>query len=328
VFYPRDLQEARHPEHELEAALRDGRYEEEGWRIRKDGSRFWANVLITAVYNPEGRHIGFAKVTRDTSERRRLEQDREGAVQALGRANAQLELLNEQLIRTADEQAQFLAVTAHELRTPIGLVAGSAELLSRHGEQLTSEESAELLDSIASGAARLRRLVGDLLTASKIQGSALDLRIESVSLRGVVSRAVTTAQSTHPGAEVLFADSSDLNVDADRDRLAQMLENLLLNAFRHGRAPVSVSLVGDDDEGRLLVSDSGAGVPENLRPRLFERFATGRAHGGTGLGLFIVRQLAQAQGGEATYESPTPERPGGTFVVSLPRSHPDVAPPT
>jgi PAS domain S-box-containing protein len=75
VFYPPDKQQSRHPEHELRLALRDGRYEEEGWRLRKDGSRFWANVVITAVYDDTGAHLGFAKVTRDTSERRRMEQE-------------------------------------------------------------------------------------------------------------------------------------------------------------------------------------------------------------------------------------------------------------
>ena len=131
VFYPPEVQARRHPEHELEVALRDGHYEEEGWRIRKDGSRFWANVLITAVFNAAGEHIGFAKVTRDTTERRRL---RAGARARRTRrsppANAELESLNQRLRQAADDQSQFLAVTAHELRTPIGVLGGSADTLS------------------------------------------------------------------------------------------------------------------------------------------------------------------------------------------------------
>ena len=82
----------RHPEHELEVALREGHYEEEGWRVRKDGSRFWANVLITAVFDADGAHLGFAKVTRDTTERRRLEQERGAALEAVATANAELEV--------------------------------------------------------------------------------------------------------------------------------------------------------------------------------------------------------------------------------------------
>ena len=146
VFYPPELQEQRHPEHELEVALREGHYEEEGWRVRKDGCRFWANVLITAVHNAAGEHVGFAKVTRDTTERRRLEQERERAVAALAAANDELESLNRRLEQSAEDQSQFLAVTAHELRTPIGVLGGSAETLARHWEQLTDEERDELLE--------------------------------------------------------------------------------------------------------------------------------------------------------------------------------------
>ncbi len=131
VFYPPHQQEIRHPEHELELALRDGHYEEEGWRIRKDGTRFWAYVVITAVYTPAGEHIGFAKVTRDNSERRRLEQEREETALELAEANTELGSMNERLQRAADEQAEFLAVTAHELRTPVGVLAGAAELLGQ-----------------------------------------------------------------------------------------------------------------------------------------------------------------------------------------------------
>jgi PAS domain S-box-containing protein len=206
VFYPPEVQAARHPENELDAALRDGHYEEEGWRVRKDGSRFWANVLITAVHDAEGRHLGFAKVTRDTSHRRRLEQDREEALRAVAEANAELESLNTRLRQAADDQAQFLAVTAHELRTPIGLLAGSAELFAKHGDQLDGDERAELLESMSNGAGRLRRLVGDLLTASKLQASALDVHTETVTIADAVSRAVATVRSAHPDVQVVVED--------------------------------------------------------------------------------------------------------------------------
>jgi signal transduction histidine kinase len=99
-----------------------------------------------------------------------------------------------------------------------------------------------------------------------------------------------------------------------------MLENLFLNALRHGDSPVTVALSEGEHEVQIHVTDSGHGVPEDMRPRLFQRFATGPSRGGTGLGLYIVRQLAQAQGGEASYEPPSPERPAGSFVLSLPRA--------
>ncbi len=155
-------------------ALREGRYEEEGWRIRKDGSRFWANVVITTVRDSTGRLVGFAKVTRDTSERRRLLEQRE-------EATAQLQ-------QAADDQAHFLAVTAHELRTPVGVLGGTADTLAAHWAELDELERSELLAGMSASAVRLRRLLADLLTASRLQASALELDRRPVDV-GQVCRA-------------------------------------------------------------------------------------------------------------------------------------------
>ena len=325
VFYPPEMQARRHPEHELDVALREGHYEEEGWRLRKDGSRFWANVLITAVFNAAGEHVGFAKVTRDTSERRRLEQERVQAVAALAAANDELESLNRRLEKAAEDQSQFLAVTAHELRTPIGVLGGSAETLARHWQQLTDEERDELLNAMTGSTARLRRLLADLLTASRLQASALEMQSGSVLVGDVVADATGAVQSTHPEARIHVEVPPDLAVSGDRDRIAQAVDNLVANALRHGAAPVTIEARADADTVEIRVSDAGDGVAPAMRDRLFERFATGRGRGGTGLGLFIVRELARAQGGDAFYESGSPDRPSGTFVISLPRAGADVS---
>ena len=326
VFYPPDLVASRHPEHELEIALREGHYEEEGWRIRKDGSRFWANVLITAVFNEAGRHVGFAKVTRDNSERRRLEQERETAVEALGAANEELEQLNRRLQQAADDQAQFLAVTAHELRTPIGVLGGSAEMLSRHWTELQDDEREDLLATMRSSTLRLRRLLQDLLTASRLQTSALEIQSTRVAVSEVVGDALATVQSTHPDAQLSFVGDPDLVVEGDRDRLAQAIDNLVTNALRHGTPPVVVDTEVDDATVTILVTDAGTGVPTEMQPRLFGRFATGQNRGGTGLGLFIVRELARAHAGDAFYDPPGPAHPAGRFCVRLPRPRATSAP--
>ncbi|HEU4812220.1 MAG TPA: PAS domain S-box protein [Nocardioides sp.] len=318
VFYPPDVQASKHPEHELETAMRVGHYEEEGWRVRKDGSRFWASVLITAVYNEAGEHVGFAKVTRDSSRRRLLEQEREHALQALAHANAELAMLNEQLQQAAEDQTQFLAVTAHELRTPIGVLGGSADTLSQHWQELTDEERTDLFDAMSSSTGRLRRLLADLLTASRLEASALEMRRERVDLAEVIDQSVAIVRRSEPESEFLLEVPPGLAVIADRDRLAQVVENLLGNALRHGASPVHVGArLTEPDTVEIRVRDSGGGVAAAFRPRLFGRFATG-ATGGTGLGLFIVRELARAQGGDATYEPGPPEGPTGEFVVRLP----------
>jgi hypothetical protein len=313
VFYPPEVAASGHCERELELALRNGQYEEEGWRLRKDGSRFWANVLISAVFDADGAHLGFTKVTRDTTARRRLEQEREQALTALADANSELEALNRRLQAAADDQAQFLAVTAHELRTPVGVLGGSAEVLAQHWDDLDEPERKELLDAMSSSTVRLRRLLDDLLTASRLQASALSMRTERVSVAPLVADAVAGAKRRHPEAEVTGDVAEELDVVGDRERLAQVLDNLIGNAVRHGVPPVRVTAVRRDDAVELRVVDSGAGVSADVQPRLFERFATGAAKG-TGLGLYIVREIARAHGGDATYQT-TPE---AAFVITLP----------
>jgi PAS domain S-box-containing protein len=318
VFYPPEVAATGHPERELEIAVREGHYEEEGWRVRKDGTRFWANVLITAVFNEQGEHIGFTKVTRDTTERRRLEQEREKAVEALAEANTELEALNERLRESAEDQTQFLAVTAHELRTPVGVLAGSAETLTRHWADLTEEDRTELSEAIGASASRLRRLLADLLTASRLQRSALEFHIGPVAVSELLEHAVATLGQAHTDTDIHVEVPDGLTVLADRDRIAQVVDNLLGNAVRHGSPPVRVAARRDGADVEIRVSDHGPGIGQEMLPRLFDRFATGRNRGGTGLGLFIVRELARAQGGEATYEPPTGSAPAGSFVVRLP----------
>jgi hypothetical protein len=303
VFYPPDVAASGHPERELELALRDGQYEEEGWRLRKDGTRFWANVLITAIFDPAGKHVGFTKVTRDTTERRRLEQE---------------------LRRAAEDQARFLAVTAHELRTPVGVLAGSAELLSRHWAEMTADERTDLLSAMDGSTTRLRRLLDDLLTASRLQASAMDVSPAPVLLARSVAEAV--ARLNGPGSGEIGSEvPRGLTVRADPDRLAQMLDNLLQNALRHGAAPVEVTAEAQGEDVLLRVADHGPGVPPEVRSRLFDRFASARtgsdaSKGGTGLGLYIVRELARAHGGDAWYDAPDRARPAGAFVLRLPRA--------
>ena len=298
IFYPPEKQAERHPEHELELALRDGRYEEEGWRMRKDGSRFWAHVTITAVRDESGELVGFGKVTRDDTERRE--------------ADARLEEANERLRAAAEEQSQFLGMTAHELRSPVGVLGGSARLLRKHWDELEVQERNELLEGMAASAERLGRLLSDLLTASRIHGAALALDIQTLDLAEQLSSIVQAAGRTAGADDVRLGPVPPVAVAADQGRLAQMIENLIGNALRHGAAPVGIEVEAHGATVDVVVRDAGPGVSEELQPRLFERFAT-EGHGGTGLGLYIVRELARAQGGDAAYRTEDQ-----AFVVTLP----------
>ena len=283
VFYPDEQQLTGHPEHNLAAALRHGSYAEEGWRVRRDGSRFWASVVISPVHDDEGRHIGFAKVTRDQTEQRRNAADR---LEALA------------------DQARLLAVTAHELRSPTAVIDGSAHVLQTCERQMSPGERDQLVDGIRSSADRLRRLAADLTAASQLQGGGMRFQKGDVSLPTLVRSAAVRLTAANPAVHVDVEVPEECAIRADEVRMAQVLDNLLDNAVRHGAAPLAMSARVHEGRVEVRVSDGGPGVPADLVPRLFDRFATAGATSGTGLGLHLVREIMKGHGGEATYEPP------------------------
>jgi signal transduction histidine kinase len=169
---------------------------------------------------------------------------------------------------------------------------------------------------MTTSASRLTRLLSDLLTASRIHGTALDLKAADLDLEEQLTRIVNdAARSAEPGA-VRLGTVGPRRIRADADRLAQMVENLVSNALRYGVAPVEISAEDADPMVAIVVRDAGSGIPEELRTKLFERFATS-GEGGTGLGLYIVRELARAQGGDASYRVEDQ-----AFVITLPKDAP------
>ena len=296
VFYPQEQRLTGHPRRNLEAALRNGSYAEEGWRVRKDGSTFWASVVITPVHDDRGQHIGFAKITRDQTEQRENAEHRAEAMA---------------------QQARLLAVTAHELRNPTAVIDGSAHVLQESGDRLKSGERDQFLRGIRSSAERLRRLTTDLTTASQLHGPGMQFREQSVSVADLVRSAAARREAASPDDEVVVDVPHDAVVAADEVRLAQALDNLLDNAVRHGAPPVTLSARVGDDEVELRVTDAGDGVPDDLLPRLFDRFAAGGATSGTGLGLYLVREIARGHGGGAAYQAPAEGSPT-TFVLRFP----------
>ena len=290
IFYPAEAIASRHPQRELEIAEAEGRYEEEGWRVRKDGSMFWANVILTALRDRStGRLLGFAKVTRDVTERRQL---LDGLEQA------------------AAERMQLLTMTAHELRTPVSVITGFASTLDEHWDELAESDRRDMVSSLRRGGDRLSRLVEDLFTAARLETGRLDVRPTNFDLGELLREVVADV-----GAGDIQVSAEKLLVTADRGRSQQMIANYLTNAIRHGRAPITITAVREDDSAFVRVSDAGPGVTEKLLPRLFGKFAAGGTPDSTGLGLFIVRELARAQGGDAWYE---PTEHGATFALRLP----------
>jgi len=296
IFYLSEEQATGHPEHNLQVALRSGQLAEQGWRVRKDGSRFWASVVISPVFDDTGQHVGFAKVTRDQTEQLAIEQERRSALA---------------------EQTHLLAVTAHELRTPAAVIEGSAAVLDEPAVGLSEVERHNVLDGIRGSAHRLKRLADDLTTASRLADETLDLQLAEVSVAQLLTTAAARAEAAEPGVRIRLEIPHGVAVTVDGMRVGQALDNLLDNAIRHGAPPVGLSARVHPGAVRIQVTDAGPGVPAELLPRLFQRYATGGRRGGTGLGLYLVREIAHRHEGEAEYHAPAASPT--TFEIRIPR---------
>jgi PAS domain S-box-containing protein len=315
VFYPAEDVAADKPGWELEVAAREGRLEDEGWRLRKDGSRFWANVVITALRDSSGTLAGFAKVTRDLTERREAEQ------RAIADAHR---LANAEAANRA--KAEFLASMSHELRTPLNAIAGYADLLAAGIGGPVTEQQRQYLQRIRGSQQHLLAIINDILNFSRVEAGQLTYDLAPVSLGAVVDAALPMMEPLAAAKELRVARirGPDVVAHADRARVEQILLNLLSNAVKFTAAGGHIELACEvaGDRAMLRVRDDGIGIePENLES-IFEPFVqVGRSlsspHEGTGLGLAISRDLARAMGGDLTVES-TPGA-GATFTLALPR---------
>ena len=311
VFYPPEVAAIGWPEQELRNALRDGRFEDEGWRIRKDGSRFWASVVITALHDATGRHRGFAKVTRDLTERRRVT-----ALEDEGR-----------------RVTNFLAMLGHELRNPLAPISNALELLKR--EKTESAVIAHTRDIIGRQLRQMTRLVDDLLDVGRITSGKIHLESKPVRLRDAIAEA---AEAVRPLIESksqtlhLQYQEADPWISGDRARLIQIVSNLIHNAakFTHnsGNVHVSLSQVGEDAD--ISVRDDGPGIPPKDLQRIFDLFVQGeqnmaRSQGGLGLGLSLVQQLTTLHGGRVSAFSTGRPGEGSEFVVQFQTTQPPIA---
>ena len=222
--------------------------------------------------------------------------------------------LHEEAVMLERLKANFVAIASHELRTPAASVYGVFATLVGRGGDLAPELKDELLQIGFEQAERLRRLLEELLDLSRIDARTISLDPKPVVLRSVVTS--IAAQSLPPDADVEISIPGDLAVVADAVVLDRVLSNLLINAARHGASPILVSAEKRDRHLRVAVEDHGPGVPEELRARLFERFAAGGSGGGSGLGLAIARAYARAHGGDVLYD---PRGRGARFELVVPQ---------
>ncbi|MCA9600482.1 MAG: PAS domain-containing sensor histidine kinase [Polyangiales bacterium] len=301
-FNPEDV-DAGKPALALQTAKSEGRFIDEGWRVRKDGSRFWASVVLTALRDQGGRLLGFAKVTRDLSARRELELEQLRVAQA------------REAIRLRDE---FLSIASHELRTPLTALLLQLESLSEDAYRFEPVLARKLERSLRSGR-RLSELVETLLDVSRIATGGLQLTYESVEIVSLVLEVVGRfeAVAERAGTRIAVDAQTAIHGSWDSLRVEQIVSNLVGNALHHGAgALVEVRVALDGDEVVIAVADRGHGIADVDKERVFLRFeraASAQNVGGLGLGLFLVRQIAAAHGGTVTAK----DREGGGAVLEL-----------
>jgi hypothetical protein len=197
------------------------------------------------------------------------------------------------------------------------VIDGSSHALQTSERQMSSEDRDRFLRGIRSSAERLRRLAADLTAASQLQAGGMEFRMATVSLSELAGGAAARRAAASPAVQVAVDVPDGAVLHGDEVRLAQAIDNLLDNAVRHGAPPFTLGAQVRDDQVELRVTDAGRGVPEDLVPRLFDPFVAAGATGGTGLGLYLVREIARGHGGEADYLPPAGDRPA-TFVVRFP----------
>jgi PAS domain S-box-containing protein len=311
-FYARDDIESEKPKRELESAAKDGRFEEEGWRLRKDGSRFWASVVITALRDEFGVLRGFAKVSRDITKRIEAE--------AAEKARQALEVRAAELKRSTDELQQLAYVAAHDLQEPLRMVISYTQLLARRYQGRLDADADEFLSFAVDGALRMKLLVQGLLAYCRVETTGKDLL--ETSSAAALELALVKLRAAIEDSGAIVTHGPLPTVTADSVQLAQLFENLVGNAIKyHGVDPprVHVSAKNLDSEWIFSVRDNGIGIDSQYFGRIFVMYQ--RLHGqkqisGSGMGLAVCKKIAERHSGRMWVESSLGK--GSTFCVALP----------
>ncbi len=302
-FYTDEDVQAGKPWEELATARRVGRAEDEGWRVRKDGKRFWARVVVSALYDADGQLRGFAKVTQDLTDRRHVQD----------------------LQKAARNVNEFIALLAHELRNPLAPIRSAVELMGK----LPAADPAQkaLRDTVERQSAQLTRIVDDMIDIARITRGTFGIVKEPTDLAEAARRALETAaplmQSSGHRVEV-HLPVEPLRIHGDLHRLTQLLANVLNNAARYTPPGGEIALRAWAENGWsvLQISDTGRGIEPPMLERIFDMFVQGRpalerVGEGLGVGLALARRIAEAHDGTLTAASKGKDQ-GAQFTLRLP----------
>jgi PAS domain S-box-containing protein len=312
IFYTKEDKDDEKPQRELRIAIKEGKYEEEGWRVRKDGSRFWANVVITAVFNSENKLIGFSKVTRDLTERKK---DQE----ALERTQTELRRANEELTRSNRELEQYTSIASHDLQEPLRTISNYLSIIEERMSG-SDDKVKDYLSRTIDASERLRDLITNLLRYSRLSHTSANY--SDVEMSDVFTETIHNLRTNvdETGTEVIF-DNKVERLRGDKIQLVQLFQNLITNSikFVKDRKPkIKITGVEEKDHYLFSVNDNGIGIEEEYLNKIFEIFK--RLHSrmefpGTGIGLAICKKIVEFHKGHIWVES-VPGK-GSTFYFTI-----------
>jgi PAS domain S-box-containing protein len=314
TFYTPEDAEAGMPERVLKTARETGHFEGEGWRVRKDGTRFWSSILVTPIVDEDARLVGFSKVTRDITDRKKL-------MDELQRHAEELEVQIAERERANAELEAFGYSVSHDLRAPLRAIEGFASALREdYGDKL-EPGAHEYLQQIMTAATRMNRLVRDLLEYGRL--GRIELPAARIALLPLVQRVL---QENFSGQNVIVDVPESVAVRGHEPTLSQIFVNLVSNAvkFQKPGVPPEVRIKAVRQitgSIKISVTDNGIGIQPDHVGKLFKVFE--RLHGveeypGTGIGLAIVKRGSERMGGSCGVESKPGE--GSNFWVELPEA--------
>jgi PAS domain S-box-containing protein len=314
-FYPSEAIAQGKPEQELQTALEQGHTNKEGWRVRKDGQRFWASVVITAIFDEGGCLRGFAKITRDKTESKRSER-------VLFDKNLELEKHAHDLAQSNNDLEAFNYSVSHDLRGPLCVIMGFVELLQEGGEPALSESNLRHLRTISRSAKRMKDLIDDLLTLSRIGQS--EIKKSEINLAELVREALEDFEMATTKRSIVWTIHALPEVWADGALLRLVLVNLISNAVKFTRASPEATIEigcapGGSDETVIFIRDNGAGFDPKYAAKLFgvfQRLHSQEEFEGTGIGLANVKRIIQRHHGRVWAVGKV--NAGATFFFSLP----------